>query len=162
MKYLVQEDLLSKKSHLNLWLISVYTLGAVLFLFLLLLLLSHLSFADATMLPGDDMSSKMESAGTLLRFVDTGLFKWGARVFAGLCIFGTAWNLKEGRYGPALISLISAILFGTAPMWVRNIFSASGSDSVFSMIKPKVPPQDKTTTIVVTDRRLPENGDNHA
>ena len=90
------------------------------------------SFADATILPGEDASSKMESAGTLLRFIDTGVFKWGARLLAGLCIFGSAWSLKEGRYGGAIISVISAILFGTAPTWVKNIFAVGGSDSVFS------------------------------
>ena len=105
--------------------------------FLVLVLLyfaahSHLSFADSTTLPGDDASSKMESAGTLLRFIDTSIFKWGARLLAGLCIFGAAWSLKEGRYGGAIISVISAILFGTAPTWVKNIFTVGGSDSVFS------------------------------
>ncbi|MGK5083726.1 hypothetical protein WDW37_10520 [Bdellovibrionota bacterium FG-1] len=84
-------------------------------------------------LPGEDISAKMESAGTLLRFVDTGIFKWTARVLAGLCIFGAGWSLKEMRFGPAVISMIAAILFGTAPTWVKNIFSIGGADSVFSM-----------------------------
>jgi hypothetical protein len=91
------------------------------------------SFAAST-LPGEDASSRMESAGTLLRFIDTSLFRWAARLLAGICIFGSAWSLKEGRYGPAVISVISAILFGTAPTWVKNIFSIGGSDSVFSQL----------------------------
>ena len=90
------------------------------------------ALADAR-LPGEDISAKMESAGTLLRFVDTGIFKWTARVLAGLCIFGAGWSLKEMRFGPAVISMIAAILFGTAPTWVKNIFSIGGADSVFSL-----------------------------
>jgi len=89
------------------------------------------ALADAR-LPGEDISAKMESAGTLLRFVDTGIFKWTARILAGLCIFGAGWSLKEMRFGPAVISMIAAILFGTAPTWVKNIFSIGGADSVFS------------------------------
>lgn len=106
----------------------------VLFFLLLLVLLaqSHPVFAGTTNLPGDDASSQMESAGTLLKFIDTGVFKWGARLFAGLCIFGSAWNLKEGRYGSAFISVLAAVLFGTAPSWVKNIFAVGGSDSVFT------------------------------
>jgi hypothetical protein len=94
--------------------------------------LSFLAMADGVRLPGEDASSKMESAATLLRFIDTGLFKWSARLLAGLCIFSAGWSLKEMRFGPAVISLIAAILFGTAPTWVKNIFSLSSSDSVFS------------------------------
>ncbi len=94
------------------------------------------AFADAARLPGEDISAKMESAGTLLRFVDTGIFKWTARILAGLCIFGAGWNLKEMRFGPAVISMVAALLFGTAPTWVRNIFSIGGADSVFSMSAP--------------------------
>ena len=90
------------------------------------------AWADSARLPGEDISSQMESAGTLLRFIDTGIFKWSARILAGLCIFGAGWNLKEMRFGPAFISMIAALLFGTAPTWVRNIFSVGGSDSVFS------------------------------
>lgn len=83
-------------------------------------------------LPGEDAANKMESAGTLMHFIDTGLFRWAARILAGLCVFGAGWNLKEMRFGPAFISLISAILFGTAPTWVKNIFTLGASDSVFS------------------------------
>jgi len=87
-----------------------------------------------TRLPGADATDKLEAAGTLLRLIDTGLFKWGARVFAGLCIMSAAWSLKEQRFGMAIISIIGAIIFGTAPTWVRNIFAIGGSDSVFSFI----------------------------
>jgi hypothetical protein len=89
------------------------------------------AWADGVRLPGEDASSKMESAGTLLRFVDTGLFRWVARLLAGLCILAAGWNLKEMRFAPAFISVIAAILFGTAPTWVKNIFTIGGADSVF-------------------------------
>lgn len=83
-------------------------------------------------LPGTDASDQLEAAGTLLRIIDTGLFKWGARIFAGICIMSAAWALKEQRFGIAIICIIGAIIFGTAPTWVRNIFSIGGSDSLFS------------------------------
>lgn len=86
-------------------------------------------------LPGEDVSAKMDSAGTLLRFLDTGIFKWTARILAGLSILGAGWSLKEMRFGPAVIGIIAAILFGTAPTWVRNIFSIGGADSVFSQVE---------------------------
>lgn len=110
-------------------------LGFLLILFLILAYLFSLTaWADGTttMLPGEDASSKMKSAGILMHFIDTGLFRWAARVLAGICIFAAGWNLKEMRFGPAFISLISAILFGTAPTWVRNIFTLGDSDSVFT------------------------------
>lgn len=105
---------------------------------ILLIILGVLSYmpnalADSVRLPGEDMSAQMESAGTLLRFIDTGIFQWTARVLAGLCIFGAGWSLKEMRFGPAVIGIVAAILFGTAPTWVKNIFSIGGSNSVFSM-----------------------------
>ncbi len=92
------------------------------------------ALADVS-LPGDDESSKMETVGTLLRFIDTGLFKWGARILAGLSILSAGWSLKEMRFGAAVISIVSAIVFGTAPTWVKNIFSMSGADSVFSQVE---------------------------
>ncbi len=71
-------------------------------------------------LPGDDATDKLEAAGTLLKIIDTGLFKWGARIFAGICIMSSAWALKEQRFGIAIICIIGAIIFGTAPTWVKN------------------------------------------
>lgn len=85
-------------------------------------------------LPGSDASDKLEAAGTILRIIDTGLFKWGARIFAGVCIMSSAWSLKEQRFGIAIISIIGAIIFGTAPTWVKNIFAISGSDSIFGSV----------------------------
>ena len=83
-------------------------------------------------LPGDDPTTQMTSAGALVHFIDTGLFRWAARILAGICIFSAGWHLKEMQFGPAIISIVAAILFGTAPTWVRNIFEVGGADSVFS------------------------------
>ena len=134
MKFVFRESLLSSSSVNN---VGMFKIGICMLVLLSLYLFfqGHPALADSTTLPGVDASSQMESAGTLLRFIDTGIFKWGARLLAGLCIFGAAWSLKEGRYGPAVISVISAILFGTAPTWVRDIFTVGGSDSVFSSVQ---------------------------
>lgn len=91
------------------------------------------AFAQAR-LPGTDASDKLEAAGTLLRMIDTGLFKWGARIFAGICIMSAAWALKEQRFGIAIICIVGAVIFGTAPTWVKNIFDIGGGDSVFSSV----------------------------
>lgn len=88
-------------------------------------------FAQAS-LPGSDASDKLEAAGTLLRLLDTALFKWGARIFAGICIMSAAWSLKEQRFGIAIICIVGALIFGTAPTWVKNIFSIGAGDSIFS------------------------------
>ena len=85
-------------------------------------------------IPGVDASDKMEAAGTVLRLIDTALFKWGARIFAGICVMSSAWSLKEQRFGIAIICIVGAIIFGTAPHWVKNIFEISGNDSVFGLI----------------------------
>jgi hypothetical protein len=83
-------------------------------------------------LPGSDASDKLEAAGTLLRLLDTALFKWGARIFAGICIMSAAWSLKEQRFGVAIICIVGALIFGTAPTWVKNIFSIGTGDSIFT------------------------------
>ena len=90
--------------------------------------------ADVARLPGADASDKLEAAGTLLRLVDTALFKWGARIFAGICIMSAAWALKEQRFGIAIICIVGALIFGTSTTWVKNVFSISSSDSVFGLV----------------------------
>jgi len=98
------------------------------------------AFADAS-LPsgGGDAVGKLKAAGSLLSIVDTALFKWGARIFAGLCIMSAGWALKEQRFGVAIVCVIGAILVGTAPSWVKNIFEISGGDSVFGYFEPSLP-----------------------
>lgn len=85
-------------------------------------------------IPGVDASDKLEAAGTVLRLLDTALFKWGARILAGLCIMSSAWALKEQRFGMAIICIVGALIFGTATTWVKNIFEISGADSIFGQL----------------------------
>ncbi|MCB9061467.1 MAG: hypothetical protein H6622_08100 [Halobacteriovoraceae bacterium] len=94
--------------------------------------MSDSAFAASIKLPGTDSSDKLEAAGTLLRMVDTALFKWGARIFAGLGILSAGWHLKDQRFGLAVISVIGSILIGTCPMWVKNIFDIGGGSTLFS------------------------------
>jgi hypothetical protein len=110
-------------------------------LFVVWLFLGGTAFADAS-LPsgGGDAVGKLKAAGSLLSIVDTALFKWGARIFAGLCIMSAGWALKEQRFGVAIVCVIGAILVGTAPSWVKNIFEISGGDSVFGYLEPKSKP----------------------
>jgi hypothetical protein len=99
---------------------------------------SQVSLASTgTSLPGDDASGKLEAAGILLKTLDTGIFKWGARIFAGICIMSSAWALKEQRFGIAIICVIGAIIFGTAPKWVQNIFDVGGNQGLFSKAESK-------------------------
>jgi hypothetical protein len=109
-------------------------------LFVVWLFLGGTAFADAS-LPsgGGDAVGKLKAAGSLLSIVDTALFKWGARIFAGLCIMSAGWALKEQRFGVAIVCVIGAILVGTAPSWVKNIFEISGGDSVFGYVEPAAP-----------------------
>lgn len=112
----------------------LFLAAVIVLLSLLCLFLADTSFAQVS-LPGSDASDKLEAAGTLMRIVDTGLFKWGARLFAGLCIMSAGWSLKEQRFGVAVICILGAIIFGTAPKWVKNIFDIGGNQSIFSSVE---------------------------
>lgn len=103
---------------------------------LLLWLTRSQAFASTVTIPGADASDKLEAAGTLLRIVDSVLFSWGARIFAGLCVMSAGWNLKEQRFGIAVLCVVAAIVLGTAPMWVRNIFDIGGGGGIFSYLSP--------------------------
>jgi len=97
------------------------------------------ALASGTHLPGDDVSDKLEAAGTLLKLIDTGIFKWGAKVFAGLLVMSGGWALKEQRFGIAAICVAGAVVIGTTPKWVKNIFEVGDNQSLFSqMIEPPV------------------------
>lgn len=98
----------------------------------LIAMLAHTQAFAGTRIPGADASEKLEAAGTLLRIVDSVLFSWGARIFAGLCVMSAGWNLKEQRFGIAVLCVVAAIVLGTAPTWVKNIFDIGGGGSVFS------------------------------
>ena len=71
--------------------------------------------------------SKLTAAGTLLRIVDSFLFSFGARIMAGLSILAAGWNLKEQRFAMAIICILAAIVMGTVPMWIKNIFEMDGA-----------------------------------
>lgn len=94
------------------------------------------AFANIPRLPGVDAMDKLTAAGTLLRLVDSVLFKFGARLMAGLCVLGAGWNLKEQRFGIAVVCIVAAIIIGTAPLWVKNIFDMGGG-TLFSYIPHK-------------------------
>lgn len=126
-----------KPGSFELWMPWIFFITLILLL-AFVILFSLPAHADGVSLPGEDISSKMESAGTLLRFIDTALFKWTARILSGVCMFGTAWCFKEQRIGTGVVVLIAALLFGTATMWVKNIFSAAGGDSVFTLYQPAI------------------------
>ena len=98
----------------------------------LVAMLAHTQAFAGTRIPGADASDKLEAAGTLLRIVDSVLFSWGARIFAGLCVMSAGWNLKEQRFGIAVLCVVAAIVLGTAPTWVKNIFDIGGGGGVFS------------------------------
>lgn len=91
------------------------------------------AFAAIPRLPGSDQSDKLQAAGTLLRIIDSALFSWGARIFAGLLILNAGVSLKNQAFGLAFISVIGAIIVGTAPLWVKNIFDMGGG-TLFSML----------------------------
>mgnify|MGYP003686551351 FL=1 len=100
---------------------------------ILLALVTMASVAHAgPRIPGADAADKLEAAGTVLRIVDTALFKWGARLFAGISILSAGYNLKEQRFGVAIICIVAAIILGTAPIWVENIFSIGGGNGIFN------------------------------
>lgn len=113
----------------------------MLFMMLGVLLIYFFQFdlTAAIRIPGSDVSDKLTAAGTLLRIVDTGLFKWGARIFAGLCLMSGGWALKEQKYGIFIICIIGAIIFGTIPAWVANIFEIGGNKTLFSVIDSVLP-----------------------
>ena len=101
-----------------------------------LLTLCSSAHANIPRLPGTDAMDQLTAAGTLLRLVDSVLFKFGARLMAGLCVLGAGWNLKEQRFGISILCIVAAIIIGTAPMWVKNIFDMGGG-TLFSYISYK-------------------------
>lgn len=77
-------------------------------------------------LPGEDKSSQLTMAGTTLRLVDTVLFKWVARILAGVFVLVCGVWLKDQRYSMAAMAFIAAVLMGTSSSWIDNIFSIGG------------------------------------
>ena len=95
-------------------------------IFSCLMVLCSPAYANIPRLPGSDQMDKLTAAGNLLRLVDSFLFKFGARLMAGLCVLGAGWNLKEQRFAIAIVCVFAAIIIGTAPLWVKNIFDMGG------------------------------------
>lgn len=111
------------------YLLLLFMLGAI-----ALMIAAPDAFSQAR-LPGSDESGKLQAAGTLLRILDVSVFTWGARLCAGVMVFSAGLNLKEQRFGIAVICVIGALVVGTAPMWVANIFEIGGG-SVFGALAP--------------------------
>ena len=100
---------------------------------LLMIILCETIFGALPRLPGTNEIDQLHAAGTLIRIIDSILFSWGARIFAGLLILNAGISLKNQAFGLAFISIIGAIVIGTAPMWVKNIFDIGGG-TLFSAI----------------------------
>lgn len=105
----------------------------ILLFFIAMCFLSADTFAAMPRLPGTDQSDKLQAAGSLLRLIDVAVFSWGARIFAGLLVVNAGVCLKNQAFGLAIICIIGAILIGTAPIWVKNIFDMGGG-TLFSAI----------------------------
>ncbi|MFK7827052.1 MAG: hypothetical protein AB8G05_23115 [Oligoflexales bacterium] len=105
---------------------------AMILIVLAILFISAIALANN--LPGQGSIADFTAAQTLLHIVDSVLFNYGAKLAAGLCILAAGWNLKEQRFNMAIICVIAAIVIGTTPMWIKNIFemSASGGGSIFN------------------------------
>ncbi len=97
---------------------------------LILLLVADASWAAN--LPGSDRSQDLEAAGTLLRIVDTALFAWMARLVAGVLVLSSVLALKNQQFGASFMLIAGAIIAGTVPMWVKNIFTIGGGGTLFN------------------------------
>jgi hypothetical protein len=115
---------------------SRWSLPTLSIIFVFGLLHTGIALAAGT-IPGSDDISKLTAAGTLLHIVDSFLFKFGARILAGMAILGAGWNLKEQRFAMAIVCILGAIIMGTVPMWIKNIFDMSdgGGGSIFHSMK---------------------------
>ena len=91
-----------------------------------LLTCAAIALGEPVSLPGSDNFSKLTAAGDLIRIIDSFIFKFGARILAGLSVLAAGWNLKEQRFAMAIVCIFAAILIATVPMWVKNIFDIGG------------------------------------
>lgn len=91
-----------------------------------LLTWASIALGEAVSLPGSDNFSKLTAAGDLIRIIDSFIFKFGARILAGLSVLAAGWNLKEQRFAMAIVCIFAAIMIATVPMWVKNIFDIGG------------------------------------
>lgn len=89
-----------------------------------LLLAGSDALAQITM-PGTDKSQELKAASTLMQTLDSVLFKWVARLLAGVFVIIAFYMLKEQRMGVAVITLIAAIAMGSASSWIGDFFRMS-------------------------------------
>ncbi len=108
-----------------------YTIYSLVWIVFVILMIASTAFAGFT-IPGKGGIEDFEAAGTLLHIVDSFIFTVGARLLAGIAILAAGWNLKEQRFAMALICIFAAIMIGTVPMWVKNIFNLSQNGSIFA------------------------------
>ncbi len=104
---------------------------AIVWFLYLICAVASVALGKGLALPGDDKHSELKAAGTLLHLVDSWVFTFGARLLAGLSILSAGWNLKEQRFAMAIICVFAAIMIGTVPMWVKNIFEIGGHGNLF-------------------------------
>lgn len=102
-----------------------WVLVLMIMIYILMVLISPAE-ASVAKIPGSDQSDKLEAAGSLLRIVDTAIFSWASRIFAGVLILNAGLSLKNQAFGLAAISIVGALVVGTVPMWVSNIFDMGG------------------------------------
>ena len=90
-------------------------------------------------IPGEDVSDKMEAAGSLLKLTDTLLFNWVTKILSGVCLLTGALALKDQRFPIFIMCVLAALLLGTISLWIKNIWSVGGGSTLFSMIEQVTP-----------------------
>ncbi len=86
-------------------------------------------------IPGEDVSDKMEAAGSLLKLTDTLLFNWVTKLLSGICILTGALALKDQRFPIFIMCIIAALLLGTISLWIKNIWAVGGGSTLFSFVE---------------------------
>ena len=98
--------------------------------FILSLLFSVISlegFAQIVTLPsGTGDVDNLDAAFSLIAITDSLIFKYGARILAGVAILSGAIALKNSNFGQAGLMIAAAIVIATSPTWVENLFKIGG------------------------------------
>lgn len=94
--------------------------------FMLLSIINHCCFADTNSNGGAPAS--LATAEVIMKIAETFIFNYLAKFLAGLAVLSAAWNLKEQRFGMAVICIFGAIMLATVPTWVNNIFTSLNND----------------------------------
>jgi hypothetical protein len=111
------------------------------FMCFLIAFFSLLQVCDAygARIPGEDVSDKMEAAGSLLKLTDTLLFNWVTKILSGVCLLTGSLALKDQRFPIFIMCVLAALLLGTISLWVKNIWSVGGGSTLFSMVEQITP-----------------------